>query len=146
MLEELTVKLSLVDAIQMIPSMSSLMKGLISGKISGDSEIMIVSKECSAVLQNKPIKKLDDPGRFVLSVHIGKTTFACSLCDLGSSVNLMPYSVAKRLGFTSFKPTRISLVFADRSVKLPVGILEDLQVKVGITYIPADFVVLEVDD
>ena len=45
MLEELTVKLSLMDAIQMIPSMRSLVKGLISGKISADSNIMMVSKK-----------------------------------------------------------------------------------------------------
>ena len=96
--------------------MRSLMKGLVSGKITGDSEVMLASKECSAVLQNRPIKKLGDPGKFVLSIQIGKTMFACSLCVMGSSVNLMPYSVAKRLGFTDFKPTRISLVFADRSV------------------------------
>ncbi|KAL1208875.1 hypothetical protein V5N11_010552 [Cardamine amara subsp. amara] len=72
-------------------------------------------------------------------------TFACSLCDLGSRVNLMPYSVAKRLGFTKFKPTKISLVFADRSTKLPVGIIEDLHVRIGDTLVPADFVVLELD-
>ncbi|KAF3530269.1 hypothetical protein DY000_02039689 [Brassica cretica] len=52
MLEELNVKLSLMDAIQMIPSMSNLVKGLISGKTSADSDIMMVSKECSAVLQH----------------------------------------------------------------------------------------------
>lgn len=128
MLEDLTIKLPLIDAIQMIPSMRSLMKDLISGKITGDSELLLVSKECSAVLQNRPIKKLGDPGKFVLLTQIGKTVFACSICDLGSSVNLMPYSVAKRLGFTDFKPTRISLVFADISFKSPVGILEDLHV------------------
>ncbi|WZZ44810.1 hypothetical protein YC2023_041069 [Brassica napus] len=146
MLEELNVKLSLMDAIQMIPSMRSLVKGLISGKTSADSDIMMVSKECSAVLQNRTVRKLEDPGKFVLSVWIGKTVFACSLCDLGSSVNLMPYSVAKRMGLTNFKPTRISLVFADRSVKLPVGVLEDLQVQIGDTTVPADFVVLELED
>jgi len=146
MLEDLTIKLPLVDAIQMIPSMSRLMKGLISGKVTGDSELLMVLKECTAVLQNKPIKKLDDPGKFVLSIQIGRTLFACSLCDLGSSVNLMPYSVAKRLGFTNFKPTRLSLVFADRSVKSPVGILEDLHVRVGNTFVPTNFVVLEVDE
>ncbi|KAF2542741.1 hypothetical protein F2Q68_00030986 [Brassica cretica] len=53
MLEELNVKLSLMDAIQMIPSIRSLMKGLISGKTSADSDIMMVSKECSAVFQNR---------------------------------------------------------------------------------------------
>ncbi|XP_013673635.1 uncharacterized protein LOC106377969 [Brassica napus] len=87
--------------------------------ITGDSELLFVSKECSAVLQNKQIKKLGDQG--------------------SSSVNLMPYSVAKQLGFTDFKPTRISLVFADTSVKLPVGILEDLHVRVGNTFVPTDF-------
>ncbi|XP_033143261.1 uncharacterized protein LOC117132617 [Brassica rapa] len=146
MLEDLTVRLPLMDAIQMMPSMRSFMKGLISGKISDESEFMTVSKECSAVLQNRQIKKRGDPGKFVLSIQIGKTVFACSLVDLGSSVNLMPYSVALRLGYTHFKPTKMSLVFADRSVKSPVGILEDLQVKVGNTTVPADFVVLEFEE
>ena len=99
MLEDLTVRLPLMDAIQMMPSMRSFMKGLISGKISEDIEFMIFSKECSAVLQNRPIKKRGDPGKFVLSIQIGKSVFSCSLVDLGSSVNLMPYSVARRLGF-----------------------------------------------
>ena len=122
------------------------MKGLISGKVTGDNELLMVSKECTAVLQNKLIKKLEDPCKFVLSAQIGRTIFACSLSDLGSSVNLMPYSVAKRLGFTDFKPTRISLVFADRSIKSPVGILEDLHVREGNTFVPTDFVVLEVEE
>ncbi|XP_048620209.1 uncharacterized protein LOC125590622 [Brassica napus] len=146
MLEDLTVQLPMMDAIQMMPSMRSFMKGLISGKISEESEFMTVSKECSAVLQNRQIKKRGDPGKFVLSIQIGKTVFACSLVDLGSSVNLMPYSVARRLGYTHFKPTKMSLVFADRSVKSPVGILEDLQVKVGNTSVPANFVVLELEE
>ena len=68
MLDELNVKLSLMDAIQMIPSMHSLAEGLISRKTSADSDIMMVSKECSAFLQNKTVRKLEDPGKFVLSV------------------------------------------------------------------------------
>lgn len=146
MLEDLTVRVPLMDAIQMMPSMQRFMKGLISGNISEDSEFMIVSKECSTVLQNMPIKKLGDPGKFVLSIHVGKLVFSGSLVDMGSSVNLMPYSVARRLGFTHFKPTRMSLVFADMSVKSPVGILEDLQVRVGNTTVPADCVVLELEE
>ncbi|XP_013694077.1 uncharacterized protein LOC106398019 [Brassica napus] len=125
--------------------MRSLVKGLISGKTSADSDIMMVSKESSAVLQYRTVKKLEDPEKFVLPVQIGKAVFACSLCDLGSNVNLMPYSVAKRMGLTNFKPTRILLVFADRSVKLPVGVLEDLQVQIGNTTVPVDFVVLELE-
>ncbi|KAL1218224.1 hypothetical protein V5N11_032897 [Cardamine amara subsp. amara] len=146
MLQDLSVKLPLVDAIQMIPAMKKYLKGLIVGKVSTEKNVMVVSKDCSAVLHTKMIKKLEDPGKFVLSVTKGAEIFAGSLCDLGSSVNLMSYSVARRLGFTKFKSTKISLIFADRYVKLPVGTLEDLYVKIGNTLIPADFVVLELDE
>ncbi|KAF2581328.1 hypothetical protein F2Q68_00005608 [Brassica cretica] len=47
MLEDPTVRLPLMDAIQMMPSLRSFMKGLISGKISEESEFMTVSKEIS---------------------------------------------------------------------------------------------------
>ncbi|KAL1208892.1 hypothetical protein V5N11_010569 [Cardamine amara subsp. amara] len=130
----------------MIPAMKKYLKGLIVGKVSTKKNVMMVSKDCIAVLQNKMIKKLEYPGKIFLSVTIGAEIFAGSLCDLGSSVNLMPYSVARRLGFTKFKSTKVSLIFADRSVKLPVGTLEDLYVKIGNTFIPADFVVLELDE
>ncbi|XP_024016668.1 uncharacterized protein LOC112090207 [Eutrema salsugineum] len=146
MLRDLTLKIPLVDAVQMVPALKRFMKGLVSGRVSEEENVMMVSRECSAVLQNKVLKKRDDPGRFFLSVKIGNTVFARSLCNLGSSVNLMLYSVAKRLGYTKFKSTRISLVFADRSTKFPIGVLEDLHVKIGDTLILADFVVLELDE
>ncbi|KAF8096347.1 hypothetical protein N665_0311s0001 [Sinapis alba] len=57
----------------------------------------------------------------------------------------MPYTVAKRLGFTNFKPTKIHLVFADRSVRHPVEVVLDIDVVIGNYKIPADFVVLELD-
>ena len=59
---------------------------------------------------------------------------------------MMPLSVAKKLGFTQYKKCRLSLVLADRSVKYPVGILEDLPVKIGRYEIPTDFVVLEMGE
>ncbi|XP_013632739.1 PREDICTED: uncharacterized protein LOC106338265 [Brassica oleracea var. oleracea] len=120
MLEDLNVKFSLMDAIQMIPLMCSLVKGLISRKTSADSDIMMVSKECSTVLQNRIVRKLEDPGKFVQYVQIGKTVFACSLCNLSSSVNLMPYSVAKRMGLTNFKPTNFVVLNLEDEPKDPL--------------------------
>ena len=38
------------------------------------------------------------------------------LCDLGASVNLMPYSVFKKLGITNLEPTNISLHLANHSI------------------------------
>jgi len=68
-------------------------------------------------------KKLQDQGSFVLDCSISTSRFSRSLCDLGSSINLMPKSVAERLGMTHYRPTRITLLFADRSKRIPEGIL-----------------------
>jgi len=62
---------------------------------------------------------------------------------MGSSINLMPKSVAERLGMTHYRPTRITLLFADRSKRIPEGIHEDVHVKVGNSIIPVDFIVLD---
>lgn len=58
----------------------------------------------------------------------------------------MPLTVSKRLGLTNFKRTRISLILADRSIRYPIGLLEDLPLKVGSSIILTDFVVLEMDE
>ncbi|CAA7035237.1 unnamed protein product [Microthlaspi erraticum] len=58
----------------------------------------------------------------------------------------MPLTVAKRLGFEKYQKCDVSLVLADRSVRIPVGMLEDLPVRVGNVEIPTDFVILEMDE
>ena len=58
-------------------------------------------------------------------------------------MNLMPYSVYKQLGLGELKPTNITLSLADRSVKIPKGIGEDVLVKIDKFYYPIDFVVLD---
>ncbi|CAA7053776.1 unnamed protein product [Microthlaspi erraticum] len=57
----------------------------------------------------------------------------------------MPLTVARRLGFEKYKECHFSLILADRSVKLPVGMLEDMPLKVG-NVVPTDFVVVEMDE
>ncbi|CAA7021264.1 unnamed protein product [Microthlaspi erraticum] len=105
------------------------MKELISGKVAEEENVMLVSEECSAVLQNKVIKKRSDPGRFVLLERESDAVFC-----------------GQATGIHQVQTTKVSLVFADRSTKFPVGILEDLHVQIGNTLIPADFVVLELDE
>ena len=77
------------------------------------------------------------------SVNIGGTCVENALMDLGASVNLLPYSVYKKLGLGELKPTTNTLSLADRSVKIPKGIVEDVLVKVEEFYYPVDFVVLD---
>ena len=71
--------------------------------------------------------------------------FKSALIDLGASINLMPFSVFQRLGHGDLKPTSIILQLADRSITYPRGVIEDLIIKVDNLYLPADFVVLDMD-
>ena len=68
-----------------------------------------------------------------------------ALLDLGASVNLLPYSIYKRLGLGELKPTSITLFLADRSMKIPRGMIEDVLVQVDKFYYQVDFVVLDTD-
>ena len=60
-------------------------------------------------------------------------------------MNLLPYSVYKQLGLGELKPTNITLSLADRSVKIPKGIVEDVLVKIDKFYYPVDFIVLDTE-
>ena len=51
----------------------------------------------------------------------------------------------KKLGLGELKPTNITLSLADRSVKIPKGMVEDVLVKVEEFYYLVDFVVLDTE-
>ena len=89
--------------------------------------------------------KYKDPGSPTILVNIGGTCVEKALLDLGASANLLPYSFYKQLGLGGLKPTTITLSLADRSVKIPKGIVEDVLVKVDKFYYPVDFVALNIE-
>jgi hypothetical protein len=68
-----------------------------------------------------------------------------ALLDLGASVNLLPYLVYLQLGIGKLKPTSMTLQLADRSVKIPRGVVEDVLIKVDKFYFPIDFIVLDME-
>ena len=67
------------------------------------------------------------------------------LCDLGANVSVMPLSVCKKLEISELKLMKISMPLAAPSVKHPIGIIEDILIKVSKFFIPSDFVVLEME-
>ncbi|XP_019264448.1 PREDICTED: uncharacterized protein LOC109242075 [Nicotiana attenuata] len=89
------------------------------------------------------LKNLEDPGDFTISCAIGLTSFAKALCDLGASINLIPYDVFKKLGLGNSRPTIMKLLMADRTFKKPLGVIEDVLVKVDRFYFLAVFVILD---
>ena len=89
--------------------------------------------------------KYKDPGCPTFSVNTGGTCVEKTLLDLGASVNLLPYSMYKQLGLGELKATSITLSFADRSIKIPKGTVEDVLIQVDKFYYPVDFVVLDTE-
>ena len=74
--------------------------------------------------------KYKDPGCPTISCFIGEHKIEKALLDLRASVNLLPYSVYQSLNLGELKPTFITLLPADRSIKVPRGIVKDVLVQV----------------
>ena len=135
-----------MDIIKQVPAYAKFLKDLcIIKKGLGIKKKAFLTEQVSAIIQSKNPVKYKDPGSPTISVNIGGTCIDKSLLDLGASVNLLPYSVYKQLGLGKLKPTNMTLSLADRSVKIPKGIVEDVLVKIDKFYYPVDFVVLDTE-
>ncbi|XP_020263123.1 uncharacterized protein LOC109839099 [Asparagus officinalis] len=146
-LKKLHINIPFTEAISQMPSYAKFLKEILSNKRKlKEYETMVLIEECSAIIQNKLPPKLKDPCSFYIPCVIVNISINRALCDLGASVSLMPMSICKKLGIGDLKPTTISLQLADRSVKYPVGILEDVPIQVGKFFIPVDFVILEIEE
>ncbi|XP_022846278.1 uncharacterized protein LOC111369022 [Olea europaea var. sylvestris] len=131
--KKLHINISFAEALAQMPNYAKFMKDILSNKRKlEDNETVMLTEECSAIFQHKLPPKLNDPGNK-------------ALCDLGASINLMPLSLFKKLGLGEAKATTISLQLADRSIKHPRGICEDILVKVDKFIFPVDFIILDME-
>ncbi|CAJ2645173.1 unnamed protein product [Trifolium pratense] len=80
------------------------------------------------IVNQLPIKR-KDPGTFIIPCCLGKVQEK-ALCDLGSSINLMP----------------LKIVLADQSIIPPSGIMKDVIVKVNNMLFPVDFTVVDIEE
>ena len=120
--KKMHINIPFSDALKKMPSYMKFMKEILSKKrILSDFETVNLTEECSAILQRKLLQKLKDPGSFTIPCTIGNSIFEKALCDLGTSINLMPLSIFRRLGFSEARPTIVTLQLADRSPKHPRG-------------------------
>ena len=145
--KKLHINIPFADALEQMPSYAKFMKEILSKKRKlGDFETVALTEESSAIIQRKLPQKLKDPGSFHIPCVIGNLIFEKALCDLGASINLMPLSLFRKLGLGEAKPTTVTLQMADRSIKHPRGVIEDILVKVGKFIFPADFIVLDMEE
>nr|GEX90393.1 DNA-directed DNA polymerase [Tanacetum cinerariifolium] len=95
------------------------------------------------ILLKKLPEKLSDPGRFLIPCDFLDFDNCLALADLGASFNLMPLSIWKKLKLPTLNDTKMVLELADKTISKPTGVAENVFVKVGKFYFPADFVVLD---
>nr|GEY88170.1 DNA-directed DNA polymerase [Tanacetum cinerariifolium] len=102
-------------------------------------------EHCLAVLLKKLPEKLGDPSKFLIPCDFPRKAECLALADLNASINLVPLSVWNKLYLPDLTPTCMTLELADRSISHPVGVAEDVYVKVGSFHFPANFVVIDFD-
>ena len=146
-LKQLQVTIPFTEAIASIPSYAKFLKEILSNRSKlQEFSTVPLNLECSVLVQSKLPTKLKDPGSFSIPCTIGTTDFKRALCDLGASVSLIPKVVFDKLECGDLSPTRISLQLADRSIRYPEEMLLDISIKVGKFWIPADFVVVDMEE
>ncbi|GJW32225.1 DNA-directed DNA polymerase [Tanacetum coccineum] len=146
--KKIHINMPFIEAIIHMPKGAKVLKDLLSHKEKPEKVVSLVklSEECSAIIQRSQSQKEGDPGSFTLPSLIGPLTVKNALADLGTSINLMPNSLFQRLGISKLKPTKMSIQLADRSIKYPIGVYENLLVKVSKFIFQVNFVVLEMDE
>ncbi|GJV95760.1 reverse transcriptase domain-containing protein [Tanacetum coccineum] len=143
MFKHLRLEIGLKDALVKMLKFNKWLSSLLRNKEKLEEiAIMTVNAECSAIIMNKVPEKLKDPGKFLIPCALQEFNRTSALADSGASINLLPHSIYKKLELEALTPTRMTLELANRSITHPMGIAEDVVVRVdGFTFL-ADFVVV----
>ncbi|XP_026383939.1 uncharacterized protein LOC113279442 [Papaver somniferum] len=142
--KQVKINLPLLDAIKHVPDMANFLKEMCT--VKRDASVhkkAFLTKQVSSIISQKYPVKFKDPGCPTVTCVTGSQKIENALLELGASVNLLPFSVYEQLRLGEMKPTRITLQLADRSVKIPRGIIEDVLVQVENFIYPVDFVILD---
>ncbi|XP_070026067.1 uncharacterized protein [Nicotiana sylvestris] len=142
MMKSLSINVPLVEALEQMPGYAKLMKDLVTKKRSMDCETIKMTHQVSAIV-HLMAPKLEVPGAYTIPCTIGSADFAKALCDLGASINLMPYSVFKTFAIGQPRATSMRLQMVNRTMKMPLGIIDDVLVRVDTFILPVDFVILD---
>ncbi|GKB16630.1 reverse transcriptase domain-containing protein, partial [Tanacetum coccineum] len=125
--KDMSFEISFVDALNLMPKFASTLKALIGNKEKlSEMARTPLNEHCSAVILNKLPEKLGDPDRFLNPCKFLEIDECLALADLGASINLMPFSVWKKLNLPNMTPTCMTLELADRSISRPISIAKDV--------------------
>ncbi|XP_075475734.1 uncharacterized protein LOC142510580 [Primulina tabacum] len=122
------------------------LKNLHSNIQSAEQEEVAFTGEDDKGKKGNLPQKLQDPGEFIVPCEIGGQLVKKAICDSGASVNITPSSLYEKLGLTRIKPTELNLQLADKSVKVSLGSVKDVELKIDKLKVLAEFVVLDMEN
>ncbi|XP_035540283.1 uncharacterized protein LOC118344246 [Juglans regia] len=109
--------------------------------VSADDETMkrklnvkkkaFLTEQVSALILSETLQKFGDLCSPHISIIIGESRIRRALLDLGSSINLLPFSEYEQLGLGELKKTFIKLQLVDRSLKQPTTTIYQTPVILG---------------
>ncbi|XP_069154458.1 uncharacterized protein [Solanum lycopersicum] len=123
MLKHLSINVPMIEAREQIPSYAKFMKNMVTKNRSDSFEDDDRMQHCSAIATTFLVQKKEDPGAFTIPCTIVFLHSAKALCDLGSSINLMPLSIYKKLSLFEPKPTAMRLPMVNQTVDIEVPII-----------------------
>jgi hypothetical protein len=106
---------------------------------------LMFAERCSAAILDGLHDKMGNPGVPTISCLSGTQKFDQALCDLGASMSVMLKIIYDQLNQYSLVPTSTHLQFLDHLIQRPVGITKDILVRIKNSFVPVDFMVLEMD-
>nr|GEX21426.1 reverse transcriptase domain-containing protein [Tanacetum cinerariifolium] len=142
--KDLNFNISFANALILMPKFGPSIKSLLTNK---DKLFKLartpLNEHCSAVLLKKFPEKLRDPDKFLIPCDFPGMVECLALADLDARINLMPLS--NKLSLPDLSPTCMTVELTDHSISRPVGVAEDVFVKVGTFRFSTDFVVVDFD-
>ncbi|CAN6440342.1 unnamed protein product [Victoria cruziana] len=147
MFRAVRINLPLLDAIRQVLAYARFLKELCTKKRRSRKVLkyVLLSEETSSLLQRRLPPKLEDLGAPIILCVIGHIRVERALLDLGVSVNVLPGYFYDVFNLERLKPTSMTIQMADRSVKAPQGVLEDVLLKIEDFMFPVDFVILDIE-
>ncbi|XP_042028825.1 uncharacterized protein LOC121775822 [Salvia splendens] len=108
---------------------------------------MVEAESVTGLVQPSDLPpKKTDPWVFTLPISIRDILMEQAMCDLGASINVMPYSMYEKLGKIKLVETDMVIQLANGSCIYLGGILENEIVKVNKFMYLADFFVIKMTE
>jgi hypothetical protein len=108
-IQKLYINIPLLDVIQ-VPTYAKYLKDILNNKRPLlTTKVIKLTDECSAAILNTSLVKKNDLGWPTIDYSIKNQHFENALCDLGTSVSVMPKAIFDKLNYSALMITSMCL-------------------------------------